>query len=200
VGRKKPRSTPQDEDGVAAMFRRVGEKQIREAASGAGDAGHVIRQTFGDRAGDLLRVLPAEDRKPAVDELFQRIKDGRMKFDDAILWLEMRIDRTLHRWEQAAKAGAGITAAQRSRGGKASSEARRQQWEPWRQWVSSQPFPDGPKFQRDIISILQAKALGQPDAELERKQKVPPGLPVIHGQNRKPPSERSIRQHLFGAK
>jgi hypothetical protein len=201
VGRKKPRSAPQHEEGgVAAMLRRVGDEQISEAASDAIEAEHVIRQTFGDRAGDLIRTLPPKERKPAADELLQRIKDGRTDFDAVSFWLSMRVRRTRHRLEQAANATAGINAAQRSRGGKASSAVRREQWRPWWQWVSSQPFPEGPKFQRDIVAIIQARALGTPNEELERKRNVPANLPVIRGHGEKPPSERSIRQHLFGAK
>jgi hypothetical protein len=199
VGRKKPGSTPQDEDGVAAMFRRVGEKQIREAASWAKQAEWIVRTALGDEAGSLLKALPPEDRARAAYELFQRIKDGRMKFDDAILWLEMRMDRTLHRWEQAAKAGAAVK-AERSRGGEASTAARRAPWKPWQEWLAPHQYRGWPKFQGGIVSVIRSRALGKADEELERRLNIPAGMPAIPGKNGKPPSERSIRRRLFGAK
>jgi hypothetical protein len=198
VGSKKQRSAPQDEGSVAAAFRRVGEEQIREVASGAGEAEHDIRQTFGDRAGDLLRALPPEDRKSAADELLQRIKDGRTEPDDIFFWLSMRARRTRQRLEQAANAAA-VVKAERSRGGKASSAARREPWQQWQRWCASQPR--GLRaFRHDLVSVIQKRALGQPDEELERKRHVPPNLPVIRGRGGKPPSEKSIRRRLFGAK
>jgi hypothetical protein len=180
------------------MLRRVGEEQIREAASGATEAEHVIRQTFGDRAGDLLRALPPEERKPAADELLQRIKDGRTEPNDIFFWLSMKARRIRHRLEQAANAAA-VVKAERSRGGKASSEARREPWQQWQRWCASQPR--GLRaFRRDLVSVIQKKALGRPDEELERKLRVPANMPPIHGQNGKPPSEKTIRRRLFGAK
>jgi hypothetical protein len=159
VGRKKPGSTPQDEDGVAAMFRRVGEKQIREAASWAKQAEWIVRTALGDEAGSLLKALPPEDRARAAYELFQRIKDGRMKFDDAILWLEMRMDRTLHRWEQAAKAGAAVK-AERSRGGEASTAARRAPWKPC-------DAPRSPaQTSSEFLGLPSTLTASKPEAEL----------------------------------
>ena len=157
-------------------------------------------KNIGDEAGRLLSALPPEDQTPVASDMVERIKDGRMKSDDAASWLLIRVRQKQQALEQAANAAAGINAAQRSRGGKASSAARRERWQPWQHWVNSQPFPEGPKFQHDIVSIFQARALGRPDEDLERRRRVPANLPVIRGQGGKPPSERSIRQHLFGAK
>jgi hypothetical protein len=195
----KQRSIPYDESSLAAMFRRVGEEQLREAASGAKQAEGIVREALGDEAGGLLSALPPEDRAPAAYEMFQRIKDGWMNVDDAASWLLIRVRQKQRPLEQAVNAAAVIK-AERSSGGKASSAARRERWQLWQHWVSSQPFPEGPKFQRDIVSVLRAKASGKPDEGLEQKWEVPADLPVIHGQNGKPPGERSIRQRLFGAK
>lgn len=88
----------------------------------------------------------------------------------------------------------------RSRGGKASSAVRREPWRPWQEWIHSHPHREFPKFQRYVISIVQSRARGTPNRELELKYSVPTGLPIIFGKKAKPPSERSIRRHLFGAK
>ena len=198
---KESRKRPPGRGRVAAMLRRIGERaNSRSRDRRAAMREQIVRETFGAEAGSLLRALPPEDRNRWRPSMFQRIKDGRMNIDDTASWLLIRVRQRQQALEQAASRAAGINAAQRSRGGKASSAARRERWQPWQHWVNSQPFPDGPKFQRDIVSVIQARALGRPDEDLERKRGVPANLPVIHGQNGKPPSERSIRQHLFGAK
>jgi hypothetical protein len=184
---------------VAAMLRRLGEEQIRKATTGAGQAEQLVRTTFGDEAGSLLKALPPEDRATTAFEMFQRIADGRMGFDAVSFWLSMRVRRTRQRLEQAANAAA-VVKAERSRGGKASSAARREPWQQWQQWCASHPRRVFREFRRDLVSVIQKRALGRPDEELERKLRVPANLPVIRGQNGKPPSKRSIRQHLFSAK
>jgi hypothetical protein len=195
VGSKKQRklkATAPSEYPVTAVFRRIGERHVRSIDAGAYHAEQTIRERYGAEAGRLLSALPPEDQMQVASDMVERIKDGRMKSDDAASWLLILVRQKQQALEQAASAAAGINAAQRSRGGKASSAARRDQWRPWKRWCDSHPNRAFRKFRRAVISAIQ----GRTDAEL----KLPANLPVIRGQKGKPPSERSIRQHLFGAK
>jgi hypothetical protein len=202
VGRKKQKSTPQDEGGVTAMLRRLGEEQIREAASGAVQAEQIVRTTLGDEAGSLLKALPPQDRATAAYELFQRIEDDPKNFDVSV-WLSMRVRRTRHHLEQAANAAAGIK-AERSRGGKAGSAAQRARWQPWRDALCkyakvSHPgnAPEHVK-KRWVESVMYRSGAKIPKPQLY--EDVPPHLPTIRGRSGKPPKEDTIRLNLFGSR
>jgi hypothetical protein len=195
VGSKKRRSAPQDE-GVAAMLRRLGEEQIREAATGAGQAEQLVREAFGAEAAAYLSAIAPEYRRETANELFSQMENGVLSPDEAVLWLSIECRHARQRLEREAKAAR----TRRSRGGKASSAARREPWQPWRQWCDSHPHRGFRKFRSAVVSVLQKRALGPPDEELERKLRVPPNLPEIWGHGGKPPGERTIRQRLFGAK
>jgi hypothetical protein len=184
---------------VAARLRLLGDEHIRTLDSGAAQAERIVRTTLGDEAGSLLMALPPADRATAAYEMFQRIKDGRMNFDDASFWLSMRVRRSRQRLEQAANAGAAIK-AERSRGGEASAATRRAPWKPWQEWIYKHPSRAHPNFQSDIIRVIQGRAGGRPIKETERVRNVPDDLPTIYGRNRKPPSEDSIRRNLFNSR
>jgi hypothetical protein len=201
VGSKKQRSIPHDESSLAAMFRRVGEKQIREDAHGAKQAEWIVRTALGDEAGSLLTALPPEDRAMAAYEMFQRIKDGRMNFDDAPLWLEMRRDRTLHRLEQAANAADNIK-ADRSRGGQISSATQRARWGLWRAAFCkyarvSDPNDAPPHVKKRWVDAIRFRSGEKKMSKPQLYADVPSNLPSMK-RNNKPPSVGTIRLNLFG--
>ncbi len=195
MGRKKQRKlkeTAPSKYPVTAVFRRLGERHVRSIDTGAYHAEQTIREKYGDEASRLLSALPPEDQMQVASDMVERIKDGRMKSDDVPLWLFMRV-------RQAADAAAAVK-AERSRGGDASTAARRAPWKPWQEWVCKHPSRRHPNFQRDIIRVIQGRARGRPIKETERVRNVPDNLPPIYGMNGKPPSEDSIRRNLFDSR
>jgi hypothetical protein len=194
--RSKQTNKDQHEDGVAATLRRLGEEHVRTLAADGYDAERLVREKLGDKERDLLQALPPEDRAKTAYELFRRIAQGRITIGEASFWLSMQVRKARHKLERAANEAQDA----RSRGGKASTAARRRSWQPWEQWMHPHPHREFPKFQGSIIRVIQGRARGTPDEKLELKCGVPKGLPVILGKNGQSPSERSIRRHLFGAK
>jgi hypothetical protein len=200
VGSKRQRRKLPDENNVAEAFRSLGEEQIRETASGANKAQWIVRTALGDGVGDLLNALPPEDRAPAAYEMFQRIKDGRMNFEDAPFWLSIRARRIRQRLEQEAKAAANIK-AERSRGGTASSANQRSRWSLWRAalckyaGVTDPCRAPQPVKKRWIDAVRFRSGEKMPKPQLYHE--VPSNLPSMR-RNNKPPSVHTVRLNLFG--
>jgi DNA-binding MarR family transcriptional regulator len=197
VGQRNHRKTiATSAGGVTAAVKRLAEEHIRTTAANGYEAERLVRAKLGDRAGDLLKALPPEARARTACEVFERIEDERLTFEGAHSWLFMQVLEGRQKLEQAVQA----VETGRSRGGKASTAARCRPWQLWEQCMQPHPSRDFPKFQRAVISVIQGRARGTPNEELEQKHGVPANLPGIAGKNGQPPSERSIRRHLFGAK